>query len=380
MRPVAFIVLAALAVLATNVAPAAPATAANPTATADPPAAAATPARARPGSRPAPPYAWHAAVSVESGAFTSVACPSAHLCVATDNAGGVLTSHTPTLARTWKRADADAANALAAVACPSPAGCVAVDSVGNAVVSTQPGASSAAWKTTAVDPGNAMTALTCPTRTLCLAVDGAGNAIATTAPFAAKPTWTVTHIDKGLSYACHVDHVTGPECQPELLAVACPAASLCVATDDSGYLLVTHDPGARRPKWTMTGGGKPAGFNGITCPTSTFCALVNGYYASVVTFNPRRLHAPRTSATLEHGTAFLNGVDCPSVSVCLLESEAGGLWVSTNPTGPVTAWIRTPIRRGGVINGVACQPKWCVAVDGAGQLSVGDRRRARKRP
>ncbi len=321
-----------------------------------------------------PPYVWHTAVGVEPGGFTGLACPSTRLCVATDNAGGILTSRTPTVARTWNRIDADGTSSLAAVACPTSTGCVAVDSLGNAVVSTEPaGERATTWKTAPIDPRNAITALSCPTRHLCVAVDGAGNAITTTAPFAAKPAWTVNHIDPGLSYACQVDKVTGPQCQPQLLAIACPAASLCVATDDSGYVIVTHDPGAKTPKWTVTGGGKPAGFNGISCPTSSFCALVNGFYAAVVTINPRRPRAASTKATLEHGTAFLNGVNCPSVSVCLLESGSGGLFVSTNPTGPATAWVRTPIHHGGVIDGVACQPRWCIAMDGAGHLSVGDR-------
>jgi hypothetical protein len=324
-----------------------------------------------------PPYKWHTATTIDTAALTGVQCPSTRLCVAIDNAGGVLTARSPTSAHSWTRVDVDGTTALTGLSCPTSRECVAVDSAGHVIVSADPAGGASAWQTVAVDGDNPITAIDCPSRRLCVAVDDAGNAITSTAPSATASAWTVVHIDMGLNYACQLDGLTGTQCQPQLLALSCPSASLCVATDDSGYVLVTHDPGAKAPTWTAIGGNKPAGFNGIACPSKTFCAMVNGFYGAVVTLNPRDPLAHRKTTTLAHGTVYLTGVSCPSAHVCLLDDQAGGLFVSTNPTGPASAWAKTAIHRAGVIEAVACQPKWCVAVDGAGRVSVGDRPRTR---
>jgi hypothetical protein len=77
-----------------------------------------------------------------------------------------------------------------------------------------------------------LTAVSRPTSSMCLAVDPSGRAVVSTNPTAASPTWSVpTRID-GTAF---------------LSGVSCPSTSLCVAVDDVGSAVIGHGSGAIPP-------------------------------------------------------------------------------------------------------------------------------------
>lgn len=149
------------------------------------------------------------------GAVTAVSCASASICVGVDDGGRVLTSTTPTNARTWKRRHIDGTTAFTGISCPAVTFCAAVDSAGNVATSTSP--LGGTWKLSRIDPRAGLGAISCPSTAMCVAIDGAGDAFVSTHPGAGASAWTRTSgIDGGLT------------------ALSCPTTSFCVAVDSDG--------------------------------------------------------------------------------------------------------------------------------------------------
>ncbi|HEY5053280.1 MAG TPA: hypothetical protein VII45_07715 [Solirubrobacterales bacterium] len=126
---------------------------------------------------------------------------------------------------TWTMAPVDT-HSLLGISCPSAHLCVAVDSAGGIVGTADPTGGSAAWHLSSVDSPNRLTAISCASESLCVAVDDAGNAFASSAPLGGPATWSASNVDSSQSAS------------RALNAVSCVPAGLCVAVDNAGYVLV----------------------------------------------------------------------------------------------------------------------------------------------
>ena len=106
----------------------------------------------------------------------SVACPSASLCVATDdNGGNILSSTNPAGgAATWSTANVDGTQALAAVGCATSSFCVASDFAGDVLTSTNPAGGVPAWQLSHI-ANAALTRVACPSVSLCVAGSLSGD-------------------------------------------------------------------------------------------------------------------------------------------------------------------------------------------------------------
>jgi hypothetical protein len=206
--------------------------------------------------------AWHIAhvdaaslCTPGSGCFglSGVSCPSRSLCVASDQQGNVVTSANPTGgAHAWTTTKVNSSIAgvftSVGVSCPSLAFCVAVNGggsaggVGTAVTSTSPTGGSRAWVTTKVDGNQSLMAVSCaPGTSLCVAGDNGGNAVTSINPAGGARAWSTTNIDnRAISTTTNVTDLG-------LSGVSCPSASLCIAVDSLGSVLVGQGPAPRPP-------------------------------------------------------------------------------------------------------------------------------------
>lgn len=220
---------------------------------------------------------WHVADIDGDGRDThllGISCPTAELCVAVSGerytSGKVLTSTDPTGgAAAWNVTQLDETLDLRGVSCGTPTLCVAVAEQGRLLFSTNPTGGAAAWKElgTPGGPGN-LQGVSCATSVLCVAGNAGGNLIATTSPAVAS-SWRET--DGGASV-----QVTG---------VSCLSSRQCVAVDNNGGVMTSSDPTDGDGGWSRTTlipyvqpagqGGEPLnGLFGVSCPSSSFCALV----------------------------------------------------------------------------------------------------------
>jgi hypothetical protein len=261
--------------------------------------------------------------------ITALSCPSASLCVATDAAGDVLTStHAWSSHARWTVTHVDSALAepsrygggpdlLEGVSCATVSLCVAVDSIGNAISSTRPAGGASAWALVHAD-GNlepactgtglacqaALTGIACPGVSLCAAIDFAGSLLQTGAP-TENVAWT---------------SAPAAGSPTALWGLSCPAGNWCAAVDGEGRDLITWNPAAGL---AVVGSRLPAPAFGIWCPSLTLCFAsaegASGTSQLLVSSDPTA-SAPRW--TISDFGAF-TGVVCPAGPLCVGVDQQG---------------------------------------------------------
>jgi hypothetical protein len=201
---------------------------------------------------------------------------------------------------------------------------------------------------------------------LALALAGSLLATASPAPAASPLSWSSpTLID------------SSPP-QPELDAVSCPSASLCVGVDRFGGIVSSTDPAGGASAWSFAqvGGaykpGEPCGsvplcLRGISCPSNTMCVAVGEHGQMLVSTDPAGgAGAWRQSEVDEGHTLF--GVSCPSTELCVAVDSAGDVLTSADPGGGAGAWSAAHLVEQ-VLRAVSCASEsLCVAVDQAGDV------------
>jgi hypothetical protein len=274
------------------------------------------------------------------GVLSGVSCPSAAYCVAVGH-----NKHNPQ-ARTWAGtswasqrigAVAGARSArLAAVSCASATACTAV---GDYI--TQPGQryplaerwNGTSWARQSIpavpDGGRvALLGVSCPTAHACTAVGQYFNR--------AKHRWRLlAEAWNGTSWALQPTPApTGTGSgfyHPALTGVSCVSPAACTAVGRFADLsLAEHWDGQR---WTIQTTPNPSTVDsilaGVSCPSAATCIAVGSYYgptsveASLAEgFDGTTWTAQPTPNPAGNASAYLYGVSCPSVSVCIAVGDA----------------------------------------------------------
>jgi hypothetical protein len=246
----------------------------------------------------------------------SVSCPTVAFCMAVDaldSAAFLFNGSTWSSAPGISDPVPGTQRGMASVSCSSPGSCVAVDNGSNAF--TFNGTS---WSpATAIDPGNELSTVSCPSAGFCAAVDYGPNVVTFNGASWSKPS----AIDPG-GY---------------LQAVSCASASFCVAVDRKGNAF-TFNGSAWSAPVNATPSGLSMGEGGISwpvvsCPISTFCAVVDGGGGNVVTFNgstwsaPVNIDAKAANSVNGQVLIFLMSVSCPSAQFCVAGDTSGDAFV-----------------------------------------------------
>jgi hypothetical protein len=267
---------------------------------------------------------------------TTIACPSATLCVTTGDDGekafDIAASTAPTTG-VWSVLDT-AANEVeprhhGLMSCPSVSLCIAPayqveddsDFEGTVLdTSTNPAGGAPAWTTTEGDidggtnggkkPGDGdVSQIACASVTFCAAVDDGGRVITSTTNPADPSTWTKRSIDG----------------KNVLNGIACPATTLCAAIDAAGNVVTSTKP-ATGP-WKVAKIDKVSGLVSISCASATFCVAVDGVGHAFATTNPNGgASAWKEAPGIDPG---LTALSCPSASLCVAVDDAGNAITGT---------------------------------------------------
>ncbi len=273
--------------------------------------------------------AWRASGTPHApeSAVTSVSCPSATLCVASDG-GEIFVATDPTGGRAaWtpmqigQLAPQVSPIDVSGVSCPTVSFCLATDSFQRVFWSTNPAGGPGAWSTSQDVQLNGASAIACASPRACLALSGP-QIYATTSPTAPN-SWHVA--------------ATVPDSARD---VACPSATLCVVTTNSGQVLTTQDPGDATPTWTPEASLPDASVQSqpesLTCPTANFCAAIVASVsesAVVTTTDP----AGGAGAWVAHPLTGVASVACASTALCVAFS-GDNVQTSTDPTDASPSW------------------------------------------
>ena len=126
--------------------------------------------------------------------------------------------------------------------------------------------------------------------------------------------------------------------------------------------------------WSIVNVDGTNALNGVSCPSKSLCVAVDGAGKVLTSTNPTGGRSAWSAPVTIDGTASLNAVSCPSISLCVAVDNNGNVLTSTNPTGGASAWSapmaidETMVENGDHdLKDVSCaSPTLCVAVDGNG--------------
>ena len=277
----------------------------------------------------------------------AVACPASSLCLLVDGAGYVFSStDAPTGQPTWSSANVDGTNDLSAISCPSVSFCAAVDTSGNVLTSTDPGGGAEAWTVIPADTAP-LSGVSCVSASFCAAVDQKGYVLTSTDP-TSPSGWS------------NIDHVDGTTA---LNGVSCPTTALCVAVDNAGNILTSTNPTSG--SWQSASVGTSNEILSVACPAASRC-LAGGPDEILNSTDP----TGGIGAWTEIGTAStLDSLSCPSTGSCTGVDTSGDVWWSTDPFESFYTWGFRSINPG-ALTGVSCySTTLCVAVAPTGDAA-----------
>ncbi len=270
-----------------------------------------------------------------SASFSSVACPSANVCIAV----GSFTARTATattLAARWNgrawtiQRTRNPAHATAAylrgVSCPSPRFCIAVgyfDTLGHPGVTLAERWNGTDWAIQRLPSsafGSTLAGVSCSSRVSCVAVGGIGPVFGPEMPLALRwngAGWAAQRLPRAPALS--------------LLSVSCAARPACTAVGRPATLAKRWNG----TTWTSQRPPKPPGaqdsqLNSDSCAGGTTCIAVGSYLTGrtgrMVPLADRwstgRWSIQAAAQPAGAKSAGLNGVSCPSLSVCIAVGSA----------------------------------------------------------
>lgn len=289
------------------------------------------------------------------GALNSISCPTTSFCAAIGSNDDVLTTTDPAGGpATWTTTPVGTSSlGFSAISCPSAALCVASEELtGDVWVSTDPTGGAGAWSPVNVDTVEDSTLydVTCPTTTLCLTVDGGADVFTTTDP--ADGSWTEDPVDP----------------DGYLNSVACAGTGLCIAAGTG--LSASTDPAGGAGAWRTT---TALSASSAVCPTTSLCLLGGGDDDISVSTDPTGGPSTYKDHDLIDPNApfaTITGIACPSIGDCLAVDNEGDVMSTGDPaTGH---WKMTQADSDQFLNAISCpSTTLCLAVDNNGDAIVG---------
>jgi hypothetical protein len=307
------------------------------------------------------PHWSHTAVPLAgAGAISGISCGGPSLCVAWTDSKTILVSADPAAGASSWHAQSLAGEVFSVACVPGATECVAslgeTNGVSSAVaVSPDPGDGLASWATVSLPGRDPLTALACPSAGLCAGITDT-DAIATSTDPARGASWTAAPVVSGIH--------TG------LIGFACASASSCVGAVSDGSIVTSGDPAAGAASYTQSPVLDPAGFgtanvNEITCaaPQGISMCFVPDRGAGIATVT---LGPPPTASVAPAlgGTTRITGLACPARYQCLGTDAGGGIVSTFHPRRGIGYWDRELIPGAGAgLAGLSCPTThFCAAV------------------
>jgi len=238
------------------------------------------------------------------------------------------------------------------------------------LASTEPAlaASPLSWSSpTLIDsspPQPELDAVSCPSALLCVSVDQFGGIVSSTDPTGGASAWSFAQLGSQ-TYRPNTPCNLVALC---LLGVSCPSTTLCVAVGNNGEMVVSSEP-TGAGEWTQSEVDEGRSLLGVSCPSVSLCVAVDQAGDVLTSTDPGGgAHAWHASHVDDH---VLRGVSCASVSLCVAVDQAGNVVTSAHPTGGASAWTVSDVAGTTPLLGVSCTEhggSLCAAVGGEGDV------------
>ena len=159
--------------------------------------------------------------------------------------------------------------------------------------------------------------------------------------------------------------------------MSCPSAGFCAAVDNKGNSLTSTNPTGGAAAWTLHSAIDGTNdLEGISCPSASLCVAIRqtDFTETILTSTAPTVNGPWKSRKVEPANQFftLFGISCPSKTLCVAADDNGDVLTSTNPTGGAAAWTRTPVDARWSFYAMSCSTlPLCAGVDQGGNVEVG---------
>ena len=273
----------------------------------------------------------------------------------------------PAVASIWTARQLPAAGQapLFDISCPSTSLCVSVGGGNTIASSANPAGGAGGWSV--INPGgagppnqNQIKGISCPSAQLCVAVGFEGLILTSTNPTGGVGAWSVADLSSG-----------GPS--THIYGVSCPSPTFCAASAGGAKILTSTNPTGGAGSWTVTQLEGPLELRGISCASPSFCVAVGDDGDNIrpgpadqgeILTSTNPLSGVWQQVQVPGSPGNLFGVSCPSPALCVTGNALGNLLVSTDPTGPATAWPATSGGGSVQLTAAACPSVTrCIAVD-----------------
>jgi Tol biopolymer transport system component len=270
---------------------------------------------------PDPDFNW--APPGDQWQLQDLSCPSTSFCGAVDDQGDVFTTTNP-----YKGADTFGPNPqgvwqktqnldaignysyhyTVAIACPGNGVCGFIDADGGLVTSSNTGGGAGTWSRQSLPGGGSPTGISCPSLASCYITDALGNVL--------KSLISVNSTGNALSGPWTPMRVSSSE----LDDIDCIQGD-CFAIDHAGDIWSSTHPDQGASAWQHVNLGSQF-FTGISCPSTTFCVVVDNYGNAYVSQNPTGSASDWHSAKV----APYDGLADVSCTQALVHGEGQQTW------------------------------------------------------
>ena len=159
------------------------------------------------------------------------------------------------------------------------------------------------------------------------------------------------------------------ESESTITGVACPSTTLCVATDDSGHILVSKHPAESTAAWTkeLPAASEGHALNSPTCPTTALCVVADSNGTVLTSTNPGGGSGTWTATKLAITPVV---VGCETTTLCVAVSSTGQVVTATEPTGGESKWSSATASVNASHNptAISCVTGLCAFVDSNGDV------------
>jgi hypothetical protein len=166
-----------------------------------------------------------------------------------------------------------------------------------------------------------------------------------------------------------------------IVPAALSASAAAQVTRASPSSAAAAPPAAGPVLWTAPVSIADHPLDGVSCPTSSLCAAVDHDGQVFTSSDPAAGAGSWRGATVD-GSAVITAISCPSSGLCVATDGVGDVITSTDPTGGAAAWTVSRVDTStlppnadgagpALLRGISCPSDGlCVAVDGAGNAVV----------
>ena len=156
----------------------------------------------------------------------------------------------------------------------------------------------------------------------------------------------------------------------EIKDISCSSMALCVAVDEKGNILTSTDPTAGASSWTITHLSEQP-FMSVSCVATEFCLVAGD--TSFASSNPTG--GPGNWTPIGEEINATGGVACGAPTLCVAAAgdANSGIEDSSDPAGGKGSWYHGDVGNVGarILDGVSCPSgSLCAIADGQGNVLV----------